>query len=130
MRTVPLTVGSDEARTRFRELLDHTERGGEVRILRYQRPVAVMTRPEPNPLDDRILAMAEILREAGNADVADEIESHAAYIREALAGSDDGEVADGLELISAYAAELAEIVRAQPSAARMVDHPHLRDHRQ
>jgi len=36
-------VKSDEARRLFRELLDHVEHGGRVEILRYNRPVAVMT---------------------------------------------------------------------------------------
>lgn len=116
-----LTVKSEEARTRFRELLDHAERGGEVRILRYQRPVAVMTSPDPNPLDNRLLAMAGILREAGSEDAADEIETAAAYIRETLRGSDHRDIAESLQLISDYAKDLAKIVRARPSAARKAE---------
>jgi prevent-host-death family protein len=38
-----MRVKSNEARENFRDLLDHVERGGRVEILRYNRPVAVMT---------------------------------------------------------------------------------------
>ena len=86
-----MTVKSDEARTRFRELLDHAERGGDVRILRYNRPVATMTIADPNPLDDRLLAMAAIIREEGDDHIASEIETGAVFIREALRGSDDSD---------------------------------------
>lgn len=119
-----MIVKSDEARTRFRELLDHAERGGEVRILRYQRPVAVMASPDPNPLDNRLLAMARILRDnSGNgaSDIAGEIEADAAYMREALRGSDGSDIAEALDLIAAYASDLAKVVRAHPSAARKAD---------
>jgi antitoxin (DNA-binding transcriptional repressor) of toxin-antitoxin stability system len=119
----PMIVKSDEARTRFRELLDHAERGGEVQILRYQRPVAVMTSPDPDPnsLDRRLLAMAAILRETGEEDAADEIGVSAAFIREALRGSDDRDVAEALDLIADYARDLAKTVRAHPSAASEAD---------
>ena len=75
----------------------------------------------PNPLDGRLLTMAGILREEGGKAAADEIETSAAYIREAWRGSDDGSIADNLETISAYMAELAKIVRARPDAAREAD---------
>lgn len=116
-----MIVKSDEARTRFRELLDHAERGGDVRILRYNRPVATMTIADPNPLDDRLLAMARIVREGGDDQTATEIEGGAAYIRETLRGSDDSNIGEALGLISDYASDLAEIVRAWPSAARKAD---------
>ena len=32
-----MTIQSDEARKRWREILDHAEHGGEVRIFRYNR---------------------------------------------------------------------------------------------
>ena len=75
----------------------------------------------PNPLDGRLLTMAAILREEGGEAAADEIETAAAYVREALRGSDDGSIADNLETIAAYVAELAKIVRARPDAAREAD---------
>ncbi len=76
----------------------------------------------PNPLDDRLLAMAAILlRKEGGVTSADEIETSAAYIREAWRGSDDGSIAGILETIAAYVAELAKIVRARPDAAREAD---------
>jgi antitoxin (DNA-binding transcriptional repressor) of toxin-antitoxin stability system len=117
----PMIVKSDEARTRFRELLDHAERGGEVRILRYQRPVAVMTSPGPDPLDNRLLAMADILRETGEEDAADEIEVSAAFIREALRGSDGCSILEALDVIAGYARDLAKFVHAHPSAASEAD---------
>jgi hypothetical protein len=40
-----MTLQSDEARKRWREILDHAENGGEVRILRYNRLAVVMTSP-------------------------------------------------------------------------------------
>ncbi len=75
----------------------------------------------PNPLDDRLLTMAAILREEGRVTAADEIETAAAFIREAWRGSDDGSIADNLETIAAYVAELAKIVRARPDVAREAD---------
>lgn len=71
----------------------------------------------PNPLGGRLLAMARILREAGKEDAADELETSAAFVREAWRGSDDGSIADNLETIAAYAAELAKTVRDWPAAA-------------
>lgn len=71
----------------------------------------------PDPLDDRLLAMAGILREAGNEDAADEIEVHAAFVREALRGSDDGSIAENLVTVADYAREMVTIVRRYPSAA-------------
>jgi len=121
MSTEPLIIRSDEARKRWSEILDRTEHGGEVRIIRYTRPVAVMTSLDPNPLDGRLLAMAAILREAGGEVAADEIECAAAYVREAWRGSDDNDIAEALETIASYAGELAKIVRARPSAARKAD---------
>ena len=122
MSTDPMTIQSDEARRRWREILDHAEHGGEVRIFRYNRPAVVMTSPDPNPLDARLLAMAAILRESGDGDTADEIEVNAAYVREALRGSDDRGIADALEIIASYAVELAKIVRySRPSAALKAD---------
>ena len=40
-----MTIQSDEARKRWREILDYAEQGGEVRILRYNRLAVVMTSP-------------------------------------------------------------------------------------
>ena len=74
-----------------------------------------------NPLDDRLLTMAGILREEGGVAAADEIETAAAFVREAWRGSDDGSIANNLETIAAYVAELAKIVRARPDAAREAD---------
>ena len=65
--------------------------------------LASMISPDPNPLDDRLLTMAAILRETGDEDAADEIEVNAAYVREAWRGSDDRGIADALEIISACA---------------------------
>jgi prevent-host-death family protein len=42
MNEEPRKVRSDEARTRFRDLLDAAERGEHVVILRYDKPVAVL----------------------------------------------------------------------------------------
>lgn len=71
----------------------------------------------PNPLDDRLLAMSRILREAVHDDAADEIEVNAAFIREAWRGSDDSGIAEALETIAAYATELARTVREWPAEA-------------
>jgi hypothetical protein len=72
---------------------------------------------DPNPLDNRLLAMSRILREAVHDDAADEIEVNAAFIREAWRGSDDSGIAEALETIAAYATELARIVRDWPAEA-------------
>lgn len=116
-----MIVKSDEARARFRELLDHAEHGGDVRILRYQRPVAVMTSPDPNSLDDRLVAMAAILREAGSEDAAEQVATGATYIRETWRGADDYDIAEALDRIAEAAKDLAELARARPSAARKAD---------
>jgi hypothetical protein len=75
---------------------------------------------DPNPLDARLLALAAILRDAGD-ETADEIETSAAFLREALRGSDDSGIVDGLQTVADYASDLAKIIRALSSAAPKAD---------
>lgn len=116
------TVQSDDARRKLRELLNAVEHDGEhITILRYDTPAAVMVPVDPNPLDARILAMAAILRENGSDEAADQIEGAAAFMREALRGSDDYDIAEALDVIADAARDLAVLARKRPSAARKAD---------
>lgn len=77
--------------------------------------------PDPNPLDARLIAMEAILREYGASEAADQAGSCAAFMREALRGSDDCDIAEALDVIADAARDLAKIARAHPFAARKAD---------
>lgn len=58
------------------------------------------SRPELEPLDDRLRALAERMRASGHVEEADQIEAALAYMREVWRGADQhGSLADDLTVL-------------------------------
>lgn len=69
--------------------------------------------PKLNLLDDRVTTLSARMRTAGATETADELDSCAAYVREAWRGSDVREdLAEDLQTVADNAARMVEIVLA------------------